>query len=368
MNDNHIPRPLFPTEKSSVAEPETIISTPLEKKSSVRKMDFSVHDDASQQPRPEITPVLARVARPLFPASPPRPPAPLGQKPLALSLPGVFVRKRIPITDDDLREINPDITDDAVFARVIEYVHYLNPEESGFEERIRLWGQKEQEDFASLSNDILTLATSQVLDDVRAQIKRIKTLVMDANIEKLFRHGSGLMDLMRGQTFESAKQAFIGKLNDIASVSLSIKSKTALIDQCKKTLRIIQQKSDIVFLGIQSSLASARFLRGYLTNDGSKPCYRDWSTILERRADSLAMSRLAANQSVQQLKVLNDSFCYFQDVVNNTLVTLIPVWNTNCVGILTRARTENEASRDGSWHTVLKDKNRIVEILQSIKL
>jgi hypothetical protein len=78
------------------------------------------------------------------------------------------------------------------------------------------------------------------------------------------------------------------------------------------------------------------------------------------------MSRLAANQSVQQLKVLNDSFCYFQDVVNSTLVTLLPVWNTNCVGILTRARTENDAPRDSGWDAVLKDKNRIVETLQSL--
>ncbi len=323
-----------------------------------------------EAPKETIAPPIGKpVVKPLFPVEvQDKLPLIAANGPATLNFAGMFVRRRLEFSIEQLKQTNPDITAEQAFEKAAATIRIVNldDQKSG---KFLDFGVAAQQRFAEIAQQILDVTTAPVIDRTRRAVRAIADLIAGTNPEQLFKTSSGFARFFEGRpNFEQARLGLLQRLEEIKNRSKLTQRNLAELGAVSQTAGILHQHLSASLIDVEAVLVAARFLIEYLkVNRREKPYFAEWAELLERRVSSILTTRLTLLQAFKQLDVLQKSLCHFTETVHHALVNLIPAWHGNCMAVLSSVRFEQDtaqAQKAAAWRSLAVLRNQILNLLR----
>ena len=361
MNEKEKPkvRVLFPQEPAQMEKPASP-EQPLP-----RVLSFEEKRETTAVP-----PVTSPVVKPLFSAdASAKLPLIAASGPTTLNFAGMFVRRRLEFSIEQLKSTNPDVTSDESFQKAAEAIRIVNlddPQSTKFLD----FGIAAQQRFAEVAQQILDVTAMPVIDQTRNAVRTVADLIAQTNPEQLFKTSSGFVRFFEGKpNFENARQGLLQRLEEIKNRSKLIQRSLIDLGAVSQKAGTLHQRLSASLVDVEAVMVAARFLIEYLrVNQNGKSYFAEWAEMLERRVSSVVTTRLTLLQAFRQLDVLEKSLCHFTETVNHALVNLVPAWYGSCVAVLSNVRFEQDAVKvqgGDAWRNLSVLRDQILRFLRT---
>lgn len=279
--------------------------------------------------------------RTLFNPTQVAPTEPVPTRPTTLSLPGMKIRIRIEASIEDLKSKNPDVTPGALeIARAS--LRLINLEDARTSTFLDV-GLEIQEKFAETSSKMLSMTTSPKLDLVNSGLSELRDLLAAAELEQLFSEPAAWKRWFgQAPTFESVKDKLKGKVEEVLDRTVKIRGSMSGLKDLREESGALDRELEELLPKIEAELVVARFLIDHLLATPTKEFYKEWADALQRRSDSILMTRMTLRQAVIQLQMVKQHLRHLTEVVHAALVNMVPAWCGNCVSFISRARAGDD--------------------------
>lgn len=282
---------------------------------------ISVPHVVQEAPLPARTPTLVRFLFENNPASPPHPAAAT-----ILKLPGAEIRKRLKVSDGDIAELFPDISEEIrEKARVLVISTNVD---SKFTQTCGSWGQESQRQMMGLSEVIAKFNSSQTLADIRAEMNEVYDFFVTFKA-RMKEDPRGIVDFLAQKATKTAKQRFEELLKELEEKTNKLAGRLPKIQQLQLDIAETSGKLSGLRESMQVDMIAGQLIefRGMLGEvKADKEFLATDLEILKSRIDSLRASVSNIEILRDQLKVLYLEVVNLQTTIQNTLLVEVPDW------------------------------------------
>jgi len=206
-----------------------------------------------------------------------------------------------------------------------------------------LVGLTVQNKFAATSGKMLALTSNPKLDVVNRGLREIGETLSAADLEKVFSPHEGWKKwLDRSPSIEECKAQIKDKVEEVLDRAKSLRAEIPQIGVLAAEAEVLGQELDEILPDLEAELVVSRYLIEHLKASKEREFYAEWADALQRRVDSLLVSRITLRQAVMQLKLIRQHLRYLTETVQTALVNMVPAWCGNCVSFLSSIR-QNES-------------------------
>ncbi len=238
-------------------------------------------------------------------------------------LPGK-TRQRIPVTLDDLRQLNP-IKEEAL-EQAIRLIQVIDLDGMTDESAI-YWGQASQEEYGQLMSRSLELNQSDVLVDAARHIGRLQELLGEVDLKDIENVGDGLLARLAGNTWEKVSEEIAARQREFSETTRVLNDKKPQLLETKRSLEEVLRNINKQACEIEAHALAAQFLSNHLKGPGPDPDRR------QRLCNILASRSLSLTQTVADIRsaqTLHQSQIEHPlkliAIIQDTVLVQIPSW------------------------------------------
>jgi len=275
-----------------------------------------------------------------------------------------IIRARIEVEISELRQIDASIRGEETLMAAMELIGSFNLDDNR-DEKFTEFGSVVQGEYADKVQELFSLVNDKTVEEVKALIDRIVNRLNEFDPAKLLGESKSFLSLFFEKKDRDFKAEIQTAYNEIQT--LIAKAKLDLPDLQKAKVAI--DEFELILPRCLSKIESQILAGKYLYQYGQKktdeqPKLVAGLNILERRVESLTISRITILQAFEQAKLFRVTILNLITNIDNALLTLVPLWYSGYLNALAMMDSKKFSKGNNTTAELLKLQTTIINSLR----